>query len=438
MSEEKNKTNLQADANFESLFNELSKTREGQKEDQKVNLHPQTMCPGFGGLRVLSRINGAQVCLVTDKGCLYGLTFVSQFYAARKSVLSVEITDKTLSVGSLESDVKKALEKIAEDKSIRVIPVVSLCVAETAGFAAELLPKKVGQAEVFPVKLPAYQLRSHPEAKDVALLALLSHFANFSVKRKKTILIVGEIFPLDAMAIGALLQQLGVEAVFTLPSQSLEDYKDAGSVGACAVLHPFYEQTAAFFREKGVPVITGNPVGANATYKWIKEIGQTLELDAEQVERVAQQEKEKIKASIEQHKIDGTVIVAGYEGNEFPLVRLLLEAGLNVPYASTSIKKTELGKEDDKLFEMLGTDIRYRKFLEEDRRAVLEHNPDLVIGTTSLDSYVKEMGIPAIYYTNIMSSRPIYFAQGATTVLTLISGILKQRGIYEKMQAFFE
>nr|WP_041468784.1 chlorophyllide a reductase subunit Y [Chloroherpeton thalassium] len=396
------------------------------------------MCPGFGGLRVLARINGAQVCLVTDKGCLYGLTFVSQFYAARKSVLSVEITDKTLSVGSLDTDIKKALEKIAEDKSVRVIPVVSLCVAETAGFAAELLPKKIGDVEIFPVKLPAYQLRSHPEAKDVAVLALLSRFADFSVKRKKTLLIVGEIFPLDAMAIGALLQQLGVEAVFTLPSQSLDDYKEAGSVGACAILHPFYEQTAAFFQEKGVPIITGNPVGANSTYKWIKDIGEVLALNPAQVELVAQQEKDKIKAVMQQHKVEGSVIVAGYEGNEFPLVRLLLEAGLTVPYASTSIKQTPLGEEDDKLLKMLGTDVRYRKFLEEDRRAVLEHKPDLVIGTTSLDSYVKEMGIPAVYYTNIMSSRPLYFAQGAATVLTLINGLLKRKNIYEKMQAFFQ
>ena len=42
-------------------------------------LHPQSMCPAFGGLRVLTRIDGVQVCLVADQGCLYGLTFVSPF-----------------------------------------------------------------------------------------------------------------------------------------------------------------------------------------------------------------------------------------------------------------------------------------------------------------------------------------------------------------------
>lgn len=44
-------------------------------------LHPQSMCPAFGGLRVLMRIDGAQVCMAADQGCLYGLTFVSHFYA---------------------------------------------------------------------------------------------------------------------------------------------------------------------------------------------------------------------------------------------------------------------------------------------------------------------------------------------------------------------
>ena len=50
-------------------------------------LHPQTMCPAFGALRVLSRIEGAQPTMITDTGCLYGLTFVTHFYAARKSIV---------------------------------------------------------------------------------------------------------------------------------------------------------------------------------------------------------------------------------------------------------------------------------------------------------------------------------------------------------------
>ncbi|NTV47099.1 MAG: chlorophyllide a reductase subunit Y, partial [Chlorobiales bacterium] len=59
------------------------------------------MCPAFGGMRVLGRIDGAQVCMATDKGCMYGLTFVSQFYAARKSVVSPEMMNTQLSGGTM-------------------------------------------------------------------------------------------------------------------------------------------------------------------------------------------------------------------------------------------------------------------------------------------------------------------------------------------------
>lgn len=428
-----------SDETFSALFNILREhTAQESHAEEENNLHPQTMCPAFGGLRVVTRIDGAQVCMATDKGCMYGLTFVTHFYAARKSIVSPEVMSTQLASGSIIDDVRATIEEIAKDPSVRLIPVVSLCVAETAGLAEELLPKRVGNAEVVLVRLPAYLIKSHPEAKDIALEALLKRLAKFSQRREKSIVIVGEIFPLDAMALGMVLQKIGAASVIVLPSQHIDDFIEAGSAAAVAILHPFYERTAELFEKAGVPVIAGNPVGANATYKWIKDVGAALELDAALVEQVAQEEKAKVRAAIEANPVRATVLVAGYEGNEFPLVRLLLEAGAAVPYASTSIAHTTLGDDDHKLLTMLGTDLRYRKYLEEDRRAVLQHKPDLVIGTTSLDSYVKELGIPAVYYTNIVSSRPIYFAQGATAMLQLINGLIRKRAAFEKMKAFFE
>lgn len=429
---------LESDKDLSSLF-EILREQTKNDSEKETNLHPQTMCPAFGGLRVLTRIDGAQICMATDKGCMYGLTFVTHFYAAKKSIVSPEVMSSQLSSGTMIDDLRKTLEEIAKDKSIRLIPVVSLCVAETAGIAEELLPKKVGNAEVALVRIPAYLIKSHPEAKDIAVEALLKRFAGALTKgRPKSVAIIGEIFPLDAMAIGQVLQRIGVESVFVLPSQQLEDYKEASDVGCVVILHPFYERVEQFYRERGTPVVAGNPVGANSTYKWIKDIGEVLGLDDETVEQTAQEEKDKIKAVIAAKKIKASVIVAGYEGNEFPLVRLLLEAGVNVPYASTSIARGKLCDDDHQLLATLGTELRYRKTLEEDRRAVLKYKPDLVLGTTSLDSYVKEQGIPAVYYTNIVSSRPICFAQGASAMLDLIQSLVQKRSAFEKMKRFFE
>lgn len=402
-------------------------------------LHPQSMCPAFGGLRVLMRIDGVQVCMAADQGCLYGLTFVSHFYAARKSIFSPELMNIQISGGSMIDDLRRTIGEIAKDPAVRFIPVVSTCVAETAGIAEELLPKKVGNAEVLLVRLPAFQIRTHPEAKDVAVSTLLKRFGAFdSPKKPKSLVVLGEIFPVDAMTIGAVLQKIGVESIITLPGTALEDYIDAGQAEACAVLHPFYERTVSLLEEKGVKIVKGNPIGANGTAQWIKRVGEALGLDPAAIEAVAAEEAGKAKEMMARFSsMHGKIIVAGYEGNELPVVRLLLEAGLDVPYASTSIAETPLGEEDHKVLAMLGTEIRYRKYLEEDMDAVVRYDPDLVIGTTSLDSFAKERGIPAIYYTNNISARPLFFAAGAATVLGMISGLLARKDVFRKMKEYF-
>ena len=320
------------------------------------------------------------------------------------------------------------------------IDTLSTCVAETAGIAEELLPRKVGNAEVLLVRLPAFQIRTHPEAKDVAVATLLRRFAQFEGPKKgQSLVILGEIFPVDAMTIGGILQKMGVESVIALPGTALEDYIEAGQVEACAVLHPFYERTVSLLEEKGIKIIKGNPIGANATVQWIRRIGETLDLDPALVHSVAEEEGQKARDVLAQFRhLKGKVIVAGYEGNELPLVRLLLEAGFEVPYASTSIARMELGEEDHNVLTMLGTEIRYRKYLEEDMQAVVDYAPDLVIGTTSLDSFAKERGIPAIYYTNNISARPLFFAAGAATVLGMISGLLGKKEVFRKMKEYFE
>ncbi|RNA65395.1 chlorophyllide a reductase subunit Y [Prosthecochloris sp. ZM_2] len=403
------------------------------------HLHPQSMCPAFGGLRVLTRIEGARVCLVADQGCLYGLTFVSHFYAARRSISAPEVMNVQISGGTMLDDVRAAIEEIAEDPSVTFIPVVSTCVAETAGIAEELLPRHAGNAEVQLVRLPAFQIKTHPEAKDVAVSTLLRRFGDFDAPKKpRSLLVLGEIFPVDAMMIGSVLQRIGVESVITLPGTDLGDYREAAAVGACAVLHPFYERTASLLEQHGVDVIPGTPVGANATADWIISVGRALDLDEERVRQVAEEERQKTRAALEQFSgLSGRVLVAGYEGNELPVVRLLVESGLDVPYASTSIARTPLGEEDHQLLSMLGTEIRYRKYLEEDIEAVERYQPDLVIGTTSLDSYAKEKGIAAIYYTNNISARPVFFAAGAASVLAMIAGLLQNRNRFREMKEYF-
>ena len=47
---------------------------------------PQSMCPAFGSLRVGLRMRRTATILSGSACCVYGLTFTSHFYGARRSV----------------------------------------------------------------------------------------------------------------------------------------------------------------------------------------------------------------------------------------------------------------------------------------------------------------------------------------------------------------
>ena len=58
------------------------------KKDYPIGPHdqPQSMCPAFGSLRVGLRMNRVATILSGSACCVYGLTFTSHFYGARRSV----------------------------------------------------------------------------------------------------------------------------------------------------------------------------------------------------------------------------------------------------------------------------------------------------------------------------------------------------------------
>jgi 3,8-divinyl chlorophyllide a/chlorophyllide a reductase subunit Y len=62
---------------------------------------------------------------------------------------------------------------------------------------------------------------------------------------------------------------------------------------------------------------------------------------------------------------------------------------------------------------------------------------DLVIGTTTLAAHAKERGIPSVYYTNILSVRPLFLAGGMIASLSFVKELLGRKSLYERMLDFF-
>jgi len=71
--------------------------------DYPVGPHdqPQSMCPAFGSLRVGLRMRRTAMVLSGSACCVYGLTFTSHFYGAKRSVGYVPFNSETLVTGKL-------------------------------------------------------------------------------------------------------------------------------------------------------------------------------------------------------------------------------------------------------------------------------------------------------------------------------------------------
>ena len=68
--------------------------------------------------------------------------------------------------------------------------------------------------------------------------------------------------------------------------------------------------------------------------------------------------------------------------------------------------------------------MRYRASLEHDLAAIEEYAPDLAIGTTPVVQAAKTRAIPALYFTNLISARPLMGVAGAGSLAKVINAAL--------------
>jgi chlorophyllide a reductase subunit Y len=82
--------------------------------------------------------------------------------------------------------------------------------------------------------------------------------------------------------------------------------------------------------------------------------------------------------------------------------------------------------------------VQYRASLEQDLAALEEFAPDLAIGTTPVVQKAKEKATPALYFTNLISARPLMGAAGAGSLAQVINAALASKSRFDEMRAFFE
>ncbi|WP_233371301.1 chlorophyllide a reductase subunit Y [Roseateles cellulosilyticus] len=413
---------------------------------------PQSMCPAFGALRVGLRMRRTATFLSGSACCVYGLTFTSHFYGAKRSVGYVPFNSESLVTGKLFEDIRDAVHAQADPEKLDTLVVINLCVPTASGVPLQLLPKVINGVRIIGIDVPGFGVPTHAEAKDVLAGAMLQRarseaeagpvaapkgWREQGLAEAKTVSLLGEMFPADPMVIGGLLAPLGLKAGPTVPTREWRELYAALDCTVAAALHPFYTASVRELQAAGRPIVGSAPVGAEGTAAWMRAIGEAAEVPAAQVEAAIAAFMPAIRGALARLPIRGTVTVSGYEGSELLVARLLIESGATVPYVGTACPRTPWSEPDRVWLEARGCEVQYRASLEQDLAAVDHHRPQLAIGTTPLVQACKQRGLPALYFTNLISARPLMGPAGAGSLAQVINGAIANQARFDTMLDFF-
>lgn len=420
------------------------------REDYPTGPHdqPQSMCPAFGSLRVGLRMQRTATVLSGSACCVYGLTFTSHFYGARRSVGYVPFNSETLVTGKLFEDIKQTVEDLADPEKYDAIVITNLCVPTASGVPLRLLPEAINGVRIIGIDVPGFGVPTHAEAKDILAGAMLAYARRECEQGsvpapegidtdKPTVALLGEMFPADPMTIGALLDPLGLAAGPVVPTREWRELYGALNSISVAAIHPFYTASVREFKTAGRPVVGSGPVGYEGTASWLQAIGESAGVSEKRIAKAQNSILPGIKAALAANPINARITLSGYEGSELLVARLLCESGADIKYVGSACPHTPYSADDQAWLEARGVHVKFRASLEDDLAAFKEFKPDLAIGTTPVVQAAKEAAVPSLYFTNLISARPLFGIAGAGSMTQVLTGALNSADRFSNMKSFF-
>ena len=409
---------------------------------------PQSMCPAFGSLRVGLRMKRTATILSGSACCVYGLTFTSHFYGARRSVGYVPFNSESLVTGKLFEDIRDSVHAYADPERYDAIVIINLCVPTASGVPLQILPKEINGVRVIGIDVPGFGVPTHAEAKDVLAAAML-RYARTEVQAgpvaapanrvtdRPTVTLMGEMFPADPMIIGGMLQMMDLAAGPVVPTREWRELYAALDCAAVAAIHPFYTASLREFEAAGRIAVGSAPVGHDGTEAWLQAIGAACNVEQAKIDAAKNKLLPAIKGALAAMPIKGRITLSGYEGSELLVARLLVESGADLRYVGTACPQTAMSDADRSWLQARGVHVQYRASLEQDIAAVNEFKPDLAIGTTPVVQAAKELSVPALYFTNLISARPLMGPAGAGSLATVINAAIHNKPRMDRMKDFF-
>jgi len=406
------------------------------------------MCPAFGSLRVGLRMRRTATILSGSACCVYGLTFTSHFYGARRSVGYVPFNSETLVTGKLFEDIRDAVHAQAAEGELDAIVVINLCVPTASGVPLQLLPKEINGVRVIGIDVPGFGVPTHAEAKDVLAGAML-RYARQEIQNgpvaaprggrqdRPTITLLGEMFPADPVIIGQMLAPMGLAVGPSVPTREWRELYAALDCAAVAAIHPFYTASIREFEAAGRSIVGSAPVGLEGTQEWLQKIGEACNIAPDLIAKSRNDALKGLRDMLSRQSIKGRITLSGYEGSELLVARLLIECGAEVPYVGSACPATPWNAHDAEWLRAKGVQVQFRASLEQDMAAVHAFQPDLAIGTTPIVQKAKQLCIPSLYFTNLISARPLMGVAGAGSLVQVVQAAIGNKARFDAMKSFF-
>ena len=379
---------------------------------------PQSMCPAFGSLRVGLRMRRTAMVLSGSACCVYGLTFTSHFYGARRTVGYVPFNSETLVTGKLFEDIREAVYNLADPALYDAVVIINLCVPTASGVPLRLLPDEINGVRIIGIDVPGFGVPTHAEAKDVLAGAMLQ-YAREEAQRgpvqaprggrneKPTIALLGEMFPADPIGIGMLLEPLGLAAGPVVPTREWRELYGALDCAAVAAVHPFYTASLRVFESIKRPIVGSAPVGQDGTAAWLDAIGEACGVAQEKVDAAKNRVLADDPGGAREDADQGPHHAVGLRRLRASRRAPARRKWRRRPLRRHRLPTHALVGADREWLEAKGVKVVYRASLEQDLAAVEEFQPDLAIGTTPVVQKAKQSAIPALYFTNLISARPL-------------------------------
>ncbi|MEL6830652.1 MAG: chlorophyllide a reductase subunit Y, partial [Pseudomonadota bacterium] len=317
-----------------------------------------------------------------------------------------------------------------------------------SGVPLRLLPDVINGVRIIGIDVPGFGVPTHAEAKDILAGAMLNYArkeiqsgpvprAEGPVSDLPKVALLGEMFPADPMVISQMLEPMGLAAGPTVPTREWRELYSALDSSVVAAIHPFYTASIREFEAAGRPIVGSAPIGLDGTMDWLQAIGASTGVAQNKIDATKNGLGAAIKGALSAMPINGRITLSGYEGSELLVARLLVESGADLRYVGTALPKTVWSEPDREWLEAHGVHVNFRASLEQDLAALHAFEPDLAIGTTPVVQVAKEKAIPSLYFTNLISARPLMGPAGAGSLAQVVNAAIANKARFDEMDAFF-